>query len=378
MIYLDSAATTPIEPDVAKEMYTFITTEYGNPSAKYYSLAENAKSALNIARDRIASLITCDSDELIFTSCASESNNFIIKGIADTLQDKGKHIITSTIEHKSVLETCKYLESKGYEVTYLKVDTLGRINVEELKNEIRKDTILVSIMWGNNEIGTLNDIEIISDICNVRNVLFHTDATQVLGKIKIDTKKLKVDFMSFSAHKIYGPKGIGACFIKNDEYGLKPELTPLIHGGGQEFGLRSGTHSMHNIVGFGKACDIARKTMAKYIPEILYLEEYLKTALLKNFPKIKFNGDQKNKIPGILSLSLEGLNNELFIKMVKDEIAISTGSACSLGRPSYVLKEIGSGDLTKNTIRVSLNKFSDKNCTLLVNRIAKYLNKFSI
>jgi len=372
MIYLDNAATTPIDPDVAAEMYEYLTKEYGNPSSKYYSLAENAKAALQIARNRISSLINSDADEIIFTSCASESNNFIIKGIAESQSQKGKHIITTVIEHKSILETCKYLETKGYEVTYLKVDDLGRINIEEFKNLIRTDTILVSIMWGNNEIGTINDIETLSNICNEANVLFHTDATQVLGKINIDTKKLNVDFMSFSAHKIYGPKGIGACFIKNDQYGLKPDISPLIHGGEQEYGLRAGTHSMHNIVGFGKACKIAENTMNEYIPEISRLENELKNALLDHFPTVKFNGDQENKIPGILSVTLEGLNSELFIRMIKDDIAISTGSACSLGKPSYVLKAIGIEKLTKFTIRISLNKFSDLSTLNIINKMKIY------
>lgn len=376
MIYLDNAATTPVDPEVAKEMYRFLTEEFGNPSSKYYTQAETAKAALRKARLSIANLINADEDEIIFTSGASESNNFIIKGIADALSNKGKHIITSKVEHKSVLETCRYLETKGYEVTYLGVDNLGHINMDELRDSIRPDTILVSIIWGNNEIGTLNNVKQISKICSEKGVLFHTDATQVLGKVEVDVKDIGADFMSFSAHKIYGPKGIGACYIKNDEYGFKPEITPLIHGGEQEYGLRAGTHSMHNIVGFGKAAEIAKNTMGEYIPKIISLENTLKQKLTEEFVNIKFNGDQDNKIPGILSITIPRLNNELFIKMVKNRLSISTGSACSLGQPSYVLREIGITNFIHNTIRLSLNKNSNLETLSIIDEIKNYFKLY--
>lgn len=384
MIYLDNSATTPIDLEVKEAMLPYLAEEYGNPSSKYYTLAENAKKAVEESREKLAALINADSDEIIFTSCASESNNMIIKGVADYqkyILKKGNHIITSSTEHKSVLQTCKFLAGfenaimnkevnrfrprkkedkvidRGYGVSFLPVNEFGQVDKSTLENSLQPNTILVSIIWGNNEIGTLNPIGELGELCKARDVIFHSDATQVLGKIKIDVKEIPVDFLSVSAHKIYGPKGIGACYIRKDKYGLKPSLTALIHGGSQEDGYRAGTLAVHNIVGFGKAAEIAKRDMDNYIPDILIAEKKLKEELVKRIPDIRFNGHPNDKIPGVLSITIPGVNNELLIKRIKDEIAISTGSACSADEPSYVLEAIGKGAVTRHSFRISISKF---------------------
>ncbi len=354
MIYLDNAATTPLDPEVLETMIEYMKTEYGNPSSKYYPQALSAQSALKHSRIQVADLLGCEPEYLIFTSGATESNNFIIKGVAEKYKNKGKHIITSKIEHKSVLETCKHLERQGYEVTYVGNDKLGHVNIDELESAIKAETILVSIMWGNNEIGTLNDIKKISTVCRKKDVLFHTDATQVVGKLPINLSKLPIDFLSMSAHKIYGPKGTGIAYIGPDDLGLRRKLPSLLDGGDQEYKLRAGTHAMHNIVGFGKACEVSKRDMGEYIPRILQMEKELKDELLKVRSDITFNGNQDNKIPGLLSINIPGINNELFCKQVSDEIAISTGSACSMGEGSYVLNLIDIN--STNTVRLSINK----------------------
>lgn len=362
MIYLDNSATTRIDPKVKKAMLPYLNEQYGNPAvAKYYTLAEHSQQAVNQARTNLAKLINCDTDELIFTSGATESNNFILKGIANYYSDKGNHIITSKMEHKSVLKTCQFLEKQGYKITYLDINKKGKINPEKIKDSITENTILISIMWGNNEIGTMNNISEIANIAKDKDILFHTDATQVLGKVNIDAKKVPFDFLSCSAHKIYGPKGVGAAYIKKDDLGFKKEITPLLHGGKQENGLRGGTLSVHNIVGFGKAAEIAYNKKNEYMKKIKNLEKDLKNKLKNNFSNIKFNGDQKQKIPGIINITIPGINNEFFISDIRDKIAISTGSACSINEPSHTLKSLG---LKKSeiisSIRISLGKFNTK------------------
>lgn len=353
MYYLDNAATTPLHPEVLDEMINYLKSEYGNPSSKYYPQAVSANNRLIESRKEVAALLNCDPEYIVFTSGATESNNFVLKGVAEKFKSKGNHIITTAIEHKSIIETCKHLDKKGMKITYLSVNEEGHIDLEELKNSITTDTILVSVMWGNNEIGVLNEIEKIAHICHERDVLFHTDATQVVGKIDVDLKKIKADFLSLSAHKIYGPKGIGAVYVGPDDLGLRMRLPALIDGGNQEYRMRAGTHSMHNIVGFAKACSIAKENLKQNNQHLLNLEKEFKNQLMKIRSDLTFNGDQVHKIPGLVSISIPKVNNELLCKQISEEIAISTGSACSIGEKSYVLEKLKIENPT-GTIRISL------------------------
>ncbi|MDZ5252129.1 cysteine desulfurase family protein [Clostridium sp. LIBA-8841] len=384
MIYLDNSATTPIDPEVLEAMLPYLKEEYGNPSSRHYTLAVNAEKAVEKAREQVATLINADPKEIIFTSGASESNNMIIKGVSDYLkfyEDKGNHIITSTVEHKSILQTCKFLNGdvfwnnpdktiasqflkkkkttkkidRGFEVSFLQVNEYGQVTDESFKNSIKENTILASFIWGNNEIGSLNNIDSLSKIAKENNILIHSDATQVLGKVSIDVKKTPIDFLSFSAHKIYGPKGVGAAFIRQESFN-NYKMTSLIHGGQQEFGYRAGTHAVHNIVGFGKACEIAKREMDNYIKKILKLEEETKSILKEKYPEIEFLGDSENKIPGVIGMIIPNVINEMLIKNLADKVAISAGSACGIGEPSYVIQEIGKANCTNHFIRISLNK----------------------
>jgi len=375
MIYLDSAATTQIEPEVLDEMINYLKNHYGNPSSKYYPEAIHAQNALSNSRKSVANLLGTLPEFVVFTSGASESNNFIIKGIAEKYSSKGRHIITSKIEHKSILETCKHLEKNGYEITYLTVDSDGFVDINELTTSIRKDTILVSVMWVNNEIGTINDIETISSICRSKNVLFHTDATQAVGKLEIDLSKLPVDFLSFSAHKIYGPKGIGAAYIGPDELGLRYKLPSLIHGGSQEFKMRAGTHAMHDIVGFGKACEVALRDMDDYVMSLVNFENKFTKILKMRIPEIKFLGSQQKKVPGLLSISIPGINNELFCKQISSNYSISTGSACTINEGSYVIDSISHTE--SDYFRISIDKYIVKTISIsdLVNIITNIANR---
>ncbi|MDX5476220.1 MAG: aminotransferase class V-fold PLP-dependent enzyme [Bacillaceae bacterium] len=358
MIYLDNSATTPIHPEVKDAMLPYLMEEFGNPSSKYYTLAENAKKAVKEARNSVASLLDCHESEIIFTSGSTESNNMVIKGVADHYADRGNHIITTKVEHPSVLETCKYLETKGFEITYLDVDQYGRINIEELTASISDRTILVSIIWGNNELGSLNNMSEISTICEENEVFLHTDATQVIGKLEINLSNFPgITFLSSSAHKFHGPKGIGATFIRKDRYDILTKITPLLHGGGQEQGVRSGTLAVHNIVGFGRAAEIAKENLCSNISKLEELESYLIKILKDKFSsQIKFNSDITNKIPGVINVQFIGVNNELLVKQLAPFIASSTGSACSSSKPSHVLEAIGlTIDQVRSTIRFSLN-----------------------
>lgn len=387
MIYLDNSATTPIDPEVLDAMLPYLKEEYGNPSSRYYTLAVNANNAVEKAREQVANLINADPKEIIFTSGASESNNFIIKGVADYkkyYEENGNHIITSTVEHKSVLQTCKFLNGdifwnqseksiasqflkkksttkkvdRGYEVSFLPVNKYAQVEKETFSNAIKDNTILASFIWGNNEIGSMNDIASLCSVAKEKNILFHSDATQVLGKIDIDVKKIPVDFLSMSAHKIYGPKGVGAAFIKQS--GLSEyKMASLIHGGLQENGYRAGTHAVHNIVGFGKACDIAKRDMDNYMKKISELEIEVKKMLTEKYPGIEFLGDPEHHIPGVIGMLIPGIINEMFIKNIADKCAISSGSACGIGEPSYVIQEIGVGDRSLQFVRITLSKYNN-------------------
>lgn len=386
MIYLDNSATTPIDPEVLDAMLPYLKEEYGNPSSRYYTLAINANNAVEKAREQVASLINAEPKEIIFTGGASESNNFIIKGVADYkkyYEESGNHIITSTVEHKSVLQTCKFLNGevfwnkseksvaskflkkkiatkkidRGYEVSFLPVNNYAQVEEDTFRNSIKDNTILASFIWGNNEIGSLNDIERLCAIAKEKNTLIHSDATQVLGKIDIDVKKLPVDFLSMSAHKIYGPKGVGAAFIRQN--GLSDyKMTSLIHGGLQESGYRAGTSAVHNIIGFGKACEIAKRDMNEYIKKISKLEVEAKKMLTEKYPGVEFLGDPEHHIPGVIGMLIPGIVNDMFIKDMANRCAISSGSACGIGEPSYVIQEIGIENQSSNFIRITLSKLN--------------------
>lgn len=359
MLYLDNSATTQVLPEVKEAMLPFLLEEFGNPSSKYYSLATNAKEAVETARKNVSRLVGCDEDEVVFTSGATESNNFILKGVAHSFKERGNHIVTSKVEHPSILETCKYLENIGFRVTYLDVDAFGRVSTEQIHDVILEDKpILISIMWGNNELGSLNPISDIAAICKENNVFFHTDATQVIGKVAVDLSEVEgLNFISFSAHKFHGPKGVGVSVLRKDDLGLPFQITPLLHGGGQERDIRSGTLPVHNIVGMGKAAELANKNLKQNIEQLQKLEQELTFILSSKFEdKIKFNNDNKDKIPGILSIQFKGINNETLVRNLAPVAAVSTGSACSSSKPSHVLQNIGlSLEEVRSTIRFSLS-----------------------
>lgn len=364
MLYLDNSATTKVLPEVLEEMIPYISEYYGNPNSLYYNQAITAKDAVSISRHRLAEFINCDDDEIVFTSGSTESNNFIIKGYTHANKDKGKHIIVSCVEHSCIINSAKFLEENGYEVTYLPVDHNGIVELESLKKAIRKDTILVSIMWANNELGSINDIKTISEYCHSRGIVFHTDATQFAGKGKIDLKEFNcVDFLSLSAHKFYGPKGIGIVFVRKDFNNLYPKITPLIHGGEQEFGFRSGTLAVHQIVGMGKAAQIANERLQENISKLKEYEiQFIKKIKEVFKENIIINNDFENRVPGLISIRIKGFNNQLFLKKAADIISASTGSVCSNSKPSYVLKACGYTDEEiHETIRFSLSSYGEYN-----------------
>ncbi|WNR45133.1 cysteine desulfurase family protein [Paenibacillus roseipurpureus] len=359
MIYLDNSATTKIDPLVLEAMLPYLQEEYGNPSSKYYLLAENAKKAVSVAREQVAALIGCHPDEIIFTSGATESNNFIIKGIIDHYSSSSNLIITTKVEHPSVLETCNYLQTKEVKVNYLDVDNYGRINADQLHSLIKiNKPVLVSAIWGNNEIGSLNPIKELATVCKQAGVFFHSDATQVIGKLPVNMTDIPgLCFLSLSAHKLCGPKGIGAAIIRKQSDEIYTKITPLLHGGGQENNYRSGTLAVHNIVGFGKAAEIAMKQLTDNQRKLLDLESYLSDILSSTLgDKVYFNHDNSDKIPGILSVQFKGVNNELLLKKLSPYAALSSGSACSSSKPSHVLSAIGmTSEEIRQTIRFSLS-----------------------
>ena len=336
MIYLDNAASTPVHEKVIDEMIPYFKEQYGNPSSihKYGRLAQ---MAIQNARKRIASLINADNIEILLTSGGTESNNTVFYGI--THQNKGKHIITSSIEHDAILEPCKHLEAEGFQITYLPVDRHGLVNPEDVEKEISSDTCLISIMFANNEVGTIQPIKEIGEIANEKKVTFHTDAVQAVGKMPIDVKELKIDLLSMSSHKINGPKGVGVLYIRK---GVK--IDPLILGGGQENGLRSGTENVASIVGFGKACQLAKDNMSQNQEQIRKLGRKLVFEILKEIPHTTLNGHPEKRIPNNIHFTFLGVNGEdLIIKLDENGIAASTGSACSVRvqKASRVLKAMG-------------------------------------
>lgn len=357
-IYLDYASTTPVECQVAQKMMNYLSIDgiFGNAASRSHKFGWDAEETVDIARNQIADLIGADSREVVFTSGATESNNLAIKGIASFHKKKGNHIITSKTEHKSVLDTCRYLENEGYSVTYLSPKNNGIIDLNNLKKNILKNTILVSIMHVNNETGIIQDIDNIAKMCRDNNIFFHVDATQSVGKIPINLKDLYIDLMSFSAHKVYGPKGIGGLYVRR-----KPRIRilPSIHGGGHERGMRSGTLPVHQIVGMGE-CFMLAKNRIKH--DFIHLKK-LRNLLwdgIKNIEEVYLNSDLKQGAPHILNVSFNYVEGESLIMALKD-LAISSGSACTSAslEPSYVLRALGIKDeLAHSSIRFSIGRFT--------------------
>ena len=359
-IYLDYAATTPVDPRVAQKMSACLLAEgnFGNPASRSHKFGWEAEEAVEIARRNVADLVNCDPREIVWTSGATESDNLAIKGVAQFYAKKGRHIITSKIEHKAVLDTCRHLERDGFEVTYLEPGADGIVMPEQVVDAIREDTIIVSIMHVNNEIGVVNDIAAISEACRERKVFFHVDAAQSLGKVAIDLEAMKIDLMSFSAHKIYGPKGVGALYVRRKP---RVRLEAQMHGGGHERGMRSGTLATHQLVGMGEACRICKEEMAEESARSLALRERLWHGIAQ-MEEIHINGDISHHVPGILNVSFNYVEGESLIMSLTD-LAVSSGSACTSAslEPSYVLRALGLNDeLAHSSLRFSIGRFTNE------------------
>ncbi|MEH6469899.1 MAG: IscS subfamily cysteine desulfurase [Halopseudomonas sp.] len=357
-IYLDYSATTPMDPRVAEKMCQCLTLEgnFGNPASRSHHFGWKAEEAVEIARRQVADLVNCDPREIVWTSGATESDNLAIKGVAHFYSKKGKHIITSKIEHKAVLDTCRQLEREGFEVTYLDPLPNGIVTPESVKQALREDTILVSIMQVNNEIGVINDIEAIGEITREHKVLFHVDAAQSAGKINIDLDRLKVDLMSFSAHKVYGPKGIGALYVRRKP---RVRLEAQIHGGGHERGMRSGTLATHQIVGMGDAFAIAKAEMHEENRRLMALRQRLWDGV-SDLDQVFCNGDFDKRVAGNINISFNFVEGESLLMALKD-LAVSSGSACTSAslEPSYVLRALGMNDeMAHSSIRFAIGRFT--------------------
>ena len=373
-IYLDYSATTPVDPRVAAKMIPYLTEKFGNPASRSHAYGWEAEQAVEEARAHVAALLNADPKEIVWTSGATEGDNLAIKGVAHFYQGKGKHIITVKTEHKAVLDTVRELERQGFEATYLSPEPSGLLDLEKLKAAIRPDTILVSVMMVNNEIGVIQDIAAIGEICRPKGIIFHCDAVQAAGKIEIDLQKLKVDLMTVTAHKVYGPKGIGAQYVRRKP---RVRIEPQIHGGGHERGMRSGTLATHQIVGMGEAFRIARLEMDVENERIRGLRDRLWKGL-SEIEEVHLNGDLKRRIPGNLNVSFNFVEGESLIMGIK-EIAVSSGSACTSAslEPSYVLRALGRSDeLAHSSIRFTIGRFNtteeiDFTVDLLKRKIAK-------
>ncbi|MEN4519769.1 IscS subfamily cysteine desulfurase [Pantoea agglomerans] len=357
-IYLDYAATTPADPRVASKMMQFLTLDgtFGNPASRSHRFGWQSEEAVDVARNQIAELVNADPREIIFTSGATESDNLAIKGAAHAHQARGKHIITSQTEHKAVLDSCQQLEREGFAVTYLTPAANGIISPDQLRAALRDDTILVTLMHVNNETGVIQDIAAFGELCREREILFHVDATQSVGKLPIDLSQLPVDLMSFSAHKLYGPKGIGALYVRRKP---RVQIAAQIHGGGHERGMRSGTLPVHQIVGMGEAYRIAAEELETEMARLQTLRDHLWQGI-STLPDVTLNGDLQQSAPNILNLSFADVEGESLIMALKD-LALSSGSACTSAslEPSYVLRALGlSEELAHSSLRFSLGRFT--------------------
>jgi cysteine desulfurase len=357
-IYLDYSATTPVDPRVAEQLCSYLTLdgEFGNPASRSHVFGWHADEAVEAARAQVAALLSADPKEIVWTSGATESNNLAIKGAAQFYKGKGKHIITCKTEHKAVLDTCRHLEREGFEVTYLDPEPNGLVDLQKLEAALRPDTILVSLMHVNNEIGVIQDLAAIGKLTRAKGVLFHTDAAQSAGKVAIDVNAMNIDLLSLSAHKVYGPKGIGALYVRRKP---RVRLEAQMHGGGHERGMRSGTLPVHQCVGMGEAFRIAKAEMAQESERIRMLRDRLYNGL-KNIEEVYVNGDMERRIAGNLNISFNYVEGESLIMALKD-IAVSSGSACTSAslEPSYVLRALGRNDeLAHSSIRFTLGRFT--------------------
>ncbi|HEY9275500.1 MULTISPECIES: IscS subfamily cysteine desulfurase [Achromobacter] len=373
-IYLDYSATTPVDPRVVDKMVPWLYENFGNPASRSHAFGWESEEAVERAREEVAKLVNADPREIVWTSGATESNNLAIKGAANFYSERGKHIVTVKTEHKAVLDTCRELERQGFEVTYLDVKDNGLIDLDTFKAALRPDTVLVSVMMVNNEIGVIQDVETLGEICREKGIIFHVDAAQATGKVAIDLQKLKVDLMSFSAHKTYGPKGIGALYVRR-----KPRIRieAQMHGGGHERGFRSGTLATHQIVGMGEAFRLAREEMGTENERIRMLRDRL-WAGLSQIEEVYLNGDMDQRVPHNLNVSFNYVEGESLIMAIK-ELAVSSGSACTSAslEPSYVLRALGRNDeLAHSSIRFTLGRFTtekevDYAIELLKGRVGK-------
>jgi len=373
-IYLDYSATTPVDPRVVEKMVPWLYEHFGNPASRSHAFGWEAEEAVERAREEVAKLVNADPREIIWTSGATESDNLAIKGAANFYAERGKHIITVKTEHKAVLDTCRELERQGFEVTYLDVKDDGLIDLDVFKAALRPDTVLVSVMMVNNEIGVIQDIETLGEICREKGIVFHVDAAQATGKVEIDLQKLKVDLMSFSAHKTYGPKGIGALYVRRKP---RVRIEAQMHGGGHERGFRSGTLATHQIVGMGEAFRLAREEMGTENERIRMLRDRL-WAGLSQIEEVYLNGDMEHRVPHNLNVSFNYVEGESLIMAIK-ELAVSSGSACTSAslEPSYVLRALGRNDeLAHSSIRFTLGRFTteadvDYTIELIKSRVGK-------
>ena len=357
-VYFDNHATTPVDPRVLEAMLPYFTEKFGNAASRNHEFGWRAEEAVENARAQVARLINAHPKEIVFTSGATESDNLAIKGVAETHRPKGHHIITQVTEHKAVLDSCKRLESSGYEITYLPVDRDGLIDPDDLSKAITPKTILISIMYANNEIGVIQPIEQIGKIAKKRNVLFHVDAVQAIGKIPVDVQKDAIDLLSISAHKLYGPKGVGALYVRRKN--PRVQLSPMIDGGGHERGMRSGTLNVPGIVGLGKACELCQKEMAAEAARLGQMRDKLKNALESGLDNTAINGSLTHRLPNNLNISFAYVEGESLLMGIND-VAVSSGSACTSAaiEPSYVLRALGvSDDLAHSSIRFGLGRFN--------------------
>jgi len=376
-IFMDYHSTTPVDPRVLEEMLPYFTQHFGNAASRNHAFGWRAEEAVDVARERIAKLVGASSEkEIVFTSGATESNNLAIKGVAEFYRDKGRHIITTVIEHKAVLDTCKRLEKEGFEVTYLPVETDGLVDLQKLEAAFRPDTILVSIMFANNEIGTVQPLEAIGRMCRARGVLLHTDAVQGIGKVPFNVETMNVDLASITAHKMYGPKGVGALYVRRSKPRVR--LVAQMDGGGHERGMRSGTLNVPGIVGFGKAAQILVEEGVAESARILAQRERLRAAITSKLEEVYLNGSFEHRLPGNLNLSFAFVEGEGLMMSIKD-VAVSSGSACTSAslEPSYVLRALGVGEeLAHSSIRFGLGRFTtDEEVDYVAELVVKKVQK---